>query len=257
MSSMVNPVEREGLPENGFALMFNPGERPDVDRIAQILREDELTSLAAQIGHRPSASQGWVEIIANGLTFDLCQLSPARPSHCHEALQEIGFSDGGADRTEGEYVSLVPSGHIAAGAGLPPVVRSMAALAANFAMQLPVRAIGWMPARTLIEPGYFSRAVLGWLAGGAFPALGLTALERGADGAASSRGLSFFTGREMQLEARADEAPADMLKLAVRVIDCLVSQGPLVEPREVTLGHQKLVVEPASHGNRVWVWRSG
>ncbi|MFD2136398.1 hypothetical protein ACFSLT_16960 [Novosphingobium resinovorum] len=106
----------------------------------------------------------------------------------------------------------------------------MMGLAANLALELPVRAVGWAPAQTWMEPRYFCRSVLNWLGGGAFPALGLTALLQAEDGSLASRGLAHFTGQEVQLEGRRGEAAADTVKLAVRVIDQLVRRGASWNP---------------------------
>lgn len=47
---------------------------------------------------------------------------------------------------------------------------------------------------------YFSRAVGGWQAGGAFPAPGLIGIERTYDGGAESDGLFYFVGQELRIE---------------------------------------------------------
>ena len=48
-----------------------------------------------------------------------------------------------------------------------------------------------------MAPAYFMSAVRAWLVGGAFPALGLTALREEQDGALHSEGLALFTGYEV------------------------------------------------------------
>ncbi|WP_260923592.1 hypothetical protein [Novosphingobium sp. 9] len=69
-------------------------------------------------------------------------------------------------------------------------------------MRLPVVAVGWGPAETLMDPSYFARIVMNWLGGGAFPVLGLTAIAVASDGSVASRGLAHFTGQELQLQGR-------------------------------------------------------
>ena len=238
----------------GLSLLFRRGERPTVGAIAQLVDAARETGLLARVSHRPEDAAGWLELLASGLTFDLRGLTPAHAGEDIEVEQAFGF-EGDYAIAGCETVDLVPSGHIVAGAGLEPVLRVMTGLAANLALHLPVRGVYWRSAHTLMEPRYFSRLMLNWLGGGAFPALGLTALVLGADGSVASRGLAHFTGQEMQLEGRAGETPADTIKLAVRVIDHLVRHGRISEPSRIGTGPDALVAEPSRVGRLVLVWR--
>lgn len=246
-------------PGAGLALLFHAGERPDADAIAQALEAGQAAGPAARVSHRPQDDAGWLELLASGLTFDLRGLAPAA-AVAMAALPEgphrrFGFAAGSAPAAAHEAIELVPANHILAGAGLQPVVRTLVGLAANLVLHLPVIAVHWQPADTLIEPRYFARLVLGWLGGGAFPALGLTALEPASDGSIATRGLAHFTGQEMQLEGRVGESPADTAKLAIRVIDHLVSQGRLAAPQRIGTGPDALLAEPSQVGRLVLVWR--
>lgn len=235
-------------------LLFREGARPAADDIARLLDAAD-SGMSARISHRPEPSAGWLELLARGLTFDLRGLSPAMPVPHEPARHAYGFGAVSADGPL-EAVALVASGHIAAGAALGPVLRTMFKLAANLAIRLPVEAVLWRPAGTVMEPSYFSRAVLNWLAGGAFPALGLTALMPASDGSVASSGLSHFIGQEMQLEGLPGEAQAESVKLAIRLVDYLVRHGPLTEPHTITQDPGVLLAEPSSVGKRVWVWRA-
>lgn len=210
----------------------------------------EMASVAARISHRPEDGS-WLEILANGLIFDLRGLAPAAPAEGCALNHSYGFTEDMPDRGL-EAIEIVPGPHIAAGGQLPPVVRTLAGLVANLALNLPVAAVAWHGAETCIEPRFFSRTVLNWLAGGAFPALGLTALVPASDGSVASKGLAAFTRQEFQLAGAPGESPADALKLAVRVADYLVRSGRLTEPCEIT---GSLSAEPSQFGNLVWVWR--
>ncbi|MFD2579415.1 hypothetical protein ACFSTD_14295 [Novosphingobium colocasiae] len=112
-------------------------------------------------------SEGWAEILVSGLAFDLSGLQPAPAAPARPFDHAYGFA---ADVPDGlrEAVLLVPSGHISAGAALAPVVRAMVGLAANLVLNLPVVAVQWHPARTVIEPRTFVRIIMNWLSGGAF-----------------------------------------------------------------------------------------
>jgi hypothetical protein len=137
-----------------------------------------------------------------------------------------------------------------------PIIRVMCGLGARLSSLGGVKAICWQPAQSWMEPGYFTRVVTGWLGGGAFPALGLTALARTPEGALESRGLTFFTGQEVRVEALHGEPAAMTAKLAVRMIDMLVRQGRVREALDL-MGPdgQPLRVEPSPGGEIVLVRR--
>lgn len=245
----------DSMSPGGFSFLFPPGERPNGADIAAFLAAPDL-SIAAQISHSPASAEGWVEILANGLTFDLRGLAPASPAGIASARHVYGFEQGKPD-SELEPIELIPSRHIAAGARLEPVVRALVALAANMALRLHPKAVVWQPGQTLMEPRYFSRVAFNWLSGGSFPALGLTALVFAEDGSIVTRGLAHFIGREMELEGRQGEPQADSVKLAIRLVDQLVRHGPVREAFTISLGTEKLLAEPSRAGRRIWIGREG
>jgi len=239
----------------GLSLLFQAGTRPGAQDVARLIESSHAAGLLARVSHMPEPEEGWLELLASGLTFDMRGLAPARPAPVTAPGYTFGFED--KDGTDGvfEAVELLPSGHIAAGGRLQPVLRTMMGLAADLALNLPVAGVAWGPAQTLMEPRYFSRMVLSWLSGGAFPALGLTALVCGADGSIVSQGLAHFTGQEMQIEGREGESPADTVKLAIRVVDHLVRQGRIADPLRIGTGPGALLLEPSQVGKLVLVWR--
>ncbi|MEE4451136.1 hypothetical protein [Novosphingobium resinovorum] len=253
-----DPAEGAWAGSAGLTLIFAPGTRPDADGVARLIAASREAGLAASVSHRPVGEATWLELLASGLTFDLVGLAPGKGAPIPEPVQRFGL-DEGDDPGAGEAIALVPSGHILGGAGMQPVMRIMLGLAANLVLGLkaetPVRAVAWGPARTLMEPRYFCRMVLAWLGGGAFPALGLTALLAAPDGSVASRGLAHFTGQEIQLEAREGESAADTVKLAVRVIDHLVRRGRLTAPLRIEAAPQALLAEPSQVGKLVLIWR--
>ena len=260
--AMATVAEKQDLPRRiqngdnrhaGFLLLFPAGLRPGGEDIARLFDAPE-SSISARVSHRPDPAAGWLEVLSSGLTFDLKGLSPAEPVPMDAPPYAYGFERG---RPGGalEAIALVPSGHVAAGAVLEPVLRTMVGLAANLALNLPVVAVAWQPAQTIMDPAYFSRIAFNWLSGGAFPALGLTALIPAADGSIASLGLSHFIGQEMQLEAEAGEPQAESVKLAVRLVDYLARHGPLTAPVTIEQVGGTLLAEPSRAGKRVWVWR--
>jgi hypothetical protein len=107
-----------------------------------------------------------------------------------------------------------------------------------------------------MDPSYFARAMLGWLSGGAFPALGLTSIERTADGGVRSEGLSFFIGQEVLMDGRSGETPVDTMRIASRVIDHLVRKHGIVSLQELQgPSGERLFAEPDLNGQVVRVWR--
>lgn len=209
----------------------------------------------ARVSFRPDDSEGMVELLASGLTFDLTGLSPAAASSTPEIRHRFGMNEQ-AESQLAEAISLNPGQHISGGIAMMPVVRAMAGLAASLSLSLPVQAVCWHPAQSIMEPGYFARIVLNWLSGGAFPALGLTGVEQTGDGHVVSNGLAFFVGQEVQLEPLPGESPAETVKLAVRLIDFMSRHGPLRSPQEIEgPTGEKLLAEPSQYGNLVWIWR--
>lgn len=237
----------------GISLLFAAGSRLSAVDLARLLDTAEA-GVSARISHRPDSAEGWLEILIAGLTFELRGLSPAEPAPWEGTAHIYGFDSAPPDGAL-EAVELVPASHIASGARLFPVMRAMLKFAADLALQFPMAAVVWQPAGTMMEPRYFSRVVLNWLAGGAFPSLGLTALIPARDGSVSSDGLSHFIGQEMQLEGGENEPPAEAVKLAVRLVDHLVSQGPIAAPQVIEQENAAVLAEPSAAGRRVWISR--
>lgn len=240
---------------SGLSLLFAPGERPALVTIERAIADPGLTTPAARISHRPPDDEGWAELLVSGLTFEVHGLSPAAGAPTVAAAHRFGFQQ--VPDPALEAVTLHAGAHIAAGEAMLPVVRAMVGLAANLTLLLPVRAVCWRPAESWMEPRYFARIVIGWLGGGPFPALGLTALTPQPDGEVRSAGLAFFIGQELRVEPRAGEAPADTVKLAMRVIDNLTRSGRVERRTEFDAPSGELVVaDPSPDGRRVTIWRT-
>jgi hypothetical protein len=172
----------------------------------------------------PDPDQYWVELLANGLTFDLAGLAPGNPS--------IGMDKGhmfdlpeGFDPAGCEGITLSPGPHLISGGPMIPVLRCLAWLAAELAGLEHLQAIAWRPARTVCGPSYFHDAVMRWIGGGAFPALGLTALVPQEDGSLLSEGLALFTGQELLVEAHQAVDQQQAAKVALRLLHWLVENG--------------------------------
>lgn len=239
-----------------LSLLYAAGHRPCAGDVERLLQEPARPGTqGARISHRPPNGEGWLELLASGLTFDMVGLDPAAPARV--PLHDHFFGLPEAIATDDlQPVSLLPGEHISSGAAMIPVVRIMAGLAVRLAAVPGVKAVCWTPSASWMDPGYFGRIVSGWLNGGAFPALGLTALERTADGGVESVGLDFFIGQELRVEARPGEDPPATIKLAVRMIDHMVRHGA-ISAQEALKGPdgEAMLAEPTPDRRMVRLWR--
>lgn len=239
------------------SLVFAPGRRPTVADVRAAARLDggyaislDPTEDDPAAGNDPEALR-WVELLANGLTFDLEGLRPGQP----EPTPPLGHIYGlPADFSPGmlETLTLRPGPHLRAGGTMLPVVRGMAWLTARLAQMPFVQAVAWHSARTWCSPRHFSESVIRWAEGGPFPGLGLTALAPTPEGGLQSEGLSLFTGQELRLDPRLVTDRAAGARLALRILHWLVENGRLEQM--VTLagpGGEPLVLDPSTSGRFV------
>lgn len=246
-----------------LSLLFAPGGRPSADDVERALAgsvadlPDSAGPAIARITNGRGGGDGWLELLASGLTFDLTGLAPALSAAVPGAAHFYGLAteDAGQPR---EAIAIAPGPHLEGGGAMLPVVRTMAAVASALAARLGALTVCWAPARSWMDPNYFARIVDGWLTGGAFPALGLTAIERRHDGGVESDGLAYFVGQELRVDPRRGESAADTVKLAVRAIDHLVRHGRVERRERLTgPGGEALVAEPTADGRYVRLWREG
>jgi hypothetical protein len=238
-----------------MSILFASGSRPAPRDIVRLLTASIDTAVPASISHHPGDEHGWLELLASGLTFELAGLAPG-PSSVVPLVGQVYGLPSDVERFGFEAISLSPGPHIAAGAALMPIMRILTAVAANLALQLPVTAVCWNPAQTWMEPKYFGRVAVNWLAGGAFPVLGFTRVGTRADGSVESAGLAHFTGQEARIAGRSGEAEPDTMRLATRVIADLLERGPLRTAQAlVGPAGEALLAEPSPDGTMVLVSR--
>ena len=184
---------------------------------------------AFSISHIPDQSNDWIELLFDGLTFDLSGFDgPKKPL----SLPANQFDIDASELTDCFDLRLAAGPHIKAAANMPAVVRAMMQLLSSLSEMNGVFAVGWEPANSLMSANYFRRVIKSWVNGGPFPALGLAALQQSSDGELESQGLSYFIGQEIRLQIDEDDR-ASAAKLAVRVIDFLVEAGRLFEERTI------------------------
>ncbi len=240
----------------GLVLMFEHGRRPDRAAIVEALEcfprasisfdpanADTSHHVAAELS-QASRDTDWLELLLDGLTFDLRGLAPGPAMVAPEVAYR--FSCDVDCLADAEAVSLRPGPHIAAGAHSLPVVRTLLALGGELAARLPdVRVVCWPPARTAIAPKFFTGTVEAWIAGGAFPALGMLGVYAGPDGHLRTEGLAFFIGCELALAPSLSQDRAAGTRLVVRIVQELVGYELPVEPlRFVIEGGAELEMVP-------------
>lgn len=231
------------------ALAFAPGKRPDVEAILALSGQDGLLTPFA-VTHAQIEGGPWLELLAGGLAFDCRGLAPGSASFPPGDAALLGL----AKVPEGEAITLEPAPHLAEGAGLLPVVRAITGLAAQLSDLSGVTGVYWRPAKCWMAPKYFAGVIREWLKGGPFPGLGLTSLRFGEGGTMATVGLDFLIGQELHFASNRRLAPAAIARIAVRLVNDLVSSGPLQRPAELRGPEGELIeVVPSREGGHLRV----
>ena len=234
-------------------LLFGRGHRPDIAVLREVAAAtDRLEVTSVLDGDGPAG----VELLRDGMTFDLLGAAPGAAEAVTALPHRIGVARDFEER-ETEPLSLQPGPHLAAGGRSVPVVRPMMGLAAMLVPHLEgLAALAWRPAGTLIGPDFFVSSMTAWLAGGAFPALGLTAFTPEPDGGLRSEGLTFFTGQELQIEPALAADRAAGARLGIRLVHQLTGQGRISAVEAITgPDGERLTLEPTNDGRVVRVRR--
>ena len=244
----------DGVPAPAASLLFAAGERPDTAGVAALSRAGSAFS----ISHEPSG-QGegprWLELLANGLTFDLVGLAGGDPAPLPASGHLAGLP-AGLDGAGLRAITLRPGHHLAAGGRMPPVLKALASLAAQLTALPGVQAVAWHPARCWSQPERFRETVNAWLAGGVFPAFCLAALATAPDGGMHSEGMAQFIGQELRMEPELVGDRAEAAKLAVRLLHWLYEHGPIeVAERIPTPNGDSVRLEPSANRRFVRAWR--
>ncbi|MFL0356757.1 hypothetical protein ACI5KX_09770 [Erythrobacter sp. GH1-10] len=260
----------------GLQLLFASGKRPSRLAIKEFaearctvsISHDPLDTsphLVANEGERVGTApvaepdideRQWLELLRDGLTFDLMGLAPGEA--CERADIQHSFDFGqspGALRLEA--LRLVPGKHLSGGGNSIPVVRTMLAIACDMVQHFDdLEAVVWKPIASVMSRRYFESIVSAWLEGGPFPAMGLTTIHETGDGALQSVGLEFWIGQELRIEPHLLGDKAEAAQLASRLINRLVIDGPLDRSERVTAPDlSKLVLQPSQNGRFIRVFR--
>lgn len=207
-------------------LLFQRGMRPRLCAIETLASTGGFSLVESTRRATDPEGLQCIEVLRNGLTFDLAGLSPGRPArypsvpHRHDLLPDLDIA-----RLEG--MILLPGPHLAGGQRMAPSIRVAAALLMELARCPGLVAVSWLPSGAFVSPRYFSQSVTDWIGGGLFPALSLVSLVRQPDGSIVSQGLQFITGRDFRLEFTAktnERTERQDMKYAAWLADWLVPQ---------------------------------
>ena len=242
------------------SLIFPAGSRPGRQAVRDLAARDRQFAISLEPGETPDPPEegalNWVELVANGLTFDLAGLNPGPGAVLPDATHMFGLSRDLATE-ELESISLMPGPHLAGGRMMLPVLRSHALLAARLAVLPGIVAVAWHSARSWSSPEHFHTHVMRWIEGGAFPGFGLAALVPTPDGGIATEGLSLFTGQDLVLGPElAEDRPAGA-RIALRLMHWLVENGPLAEGETLTgPSGEHLRLEPSQNRRSIKVWKT-
>lgn len=245
-----------------LSLLFETAGRPDVSAIRDLSQMDGGFS----ISHDPGFAGGgddtgeegrWLELLMNGLTFDLMGVGPGSAQTLTPYSRTYDIPTALVPETL-EAVALVSGPHLVGGETMLPVVRSHVGLGAKLCSLPGLRAVGWQSARCLCSPAFFAENISRWLEGGLFPALGLTSLASAPDGGMQSEGLAFFINQELRIEPELMTDQTDAVRLAVKLIHQLIEQGGIDhEERAIGLDGEKLQLKLSENRRFVRVSSAG
>jgi hypothetical protein len=203
----------------------------------------------------PLATQ-WVELLRDGLTFDLQGLAPG-PACEVPAVQHLFDWPTGPDFHQYEAMGVMIGPHLEGAQRSVPVLRSMIALARDLVLFFEeIAAVIWQPSASLIGRRFFESTATAWIDGGPFPALGLTAFKLHEDGALQSVGLGVWTNQEIRIEPPLAQDKVAATRLGVRIINHLVLLGGLArEERIIAPDGTPLLLRPDPDGTIIRVQR--
>ncbi len=251
-------------PHAQLHLLFARGKRPDRHALGAFVTRYRTVS----ISHDPfsegvadaealwPAQQHWIELLSEGLTFDLTGLAPGPASPFPELTQRFDLP---ALPTESDYeaVTLRPGPHLAAGGNAMPLMRTLLGLGCELVRHFEdLVAVGWGPAKSAIGRRFFESTAAAWLDGGPFPALGLTGFVETPDMSLESIGLEFWIGQELRIEPPLSLDRVAATRLGIRLVNHLVIVGGLTEDdRIIAPDGTPLVLRPSRDRSIISVWR--
>mgnify|MGYP001815072353 CR=1 FL=1 len=198
----------------------------------------------------------WLELLRDGLMFDLRGLSAGKPVAFPAVQHKFDLKELPGP-TFFEALQLSPGPHLAGGERTMPVVKGLIALARDLVHHFDeIEAIVWPPSSSAIGPRFFESVCTSWIDGGPFPALGLTAFHETIDGALQSTGLGFWIDQELRIESPLSIDKISATRLGVRLVNQLVLVGGIEgSERIVAPDGNILVMRTSRNGKYIRVWR--
>ena len=258
--SAVLPWASEVREVSAASLLFAPGDRSGADQVRALAAAEpsllvSFDPAASAAARTSTAAERWLEVLANGLPFDLRGLAPGASQPVPPSTHRYGLPTQLGGRVL-EAISLRPGPQFSAPRPRLSVMRRMAWLTAVLAGLPGVLAVGWHSARSLSAPEYFRGSVLRWIKGGAFPGLGLTSLAPTPWGGLQSEGLALFTGQELRLAPELARDRPSGARLALRLLHWLVEHGRIDAPVGLSgPSGEPLLLEPSADRRFVGVSR--
>ena len=260
------------MKEAGVYLLFAPGKRPD----RHAFHKFAAARSDVAISHDPSEAQksegnspdmlskpatealaenGWLELLSDGLTFDLRGLSPGHGVSIPEIRHYFDFPED-AEIGAADALVLVPGPHLEGSQNVLPVMRGLMALVCKLLQNFEaIRGVVWPPSFAAIGRRYLESTVSAWLDGGPFPALGLTAFTETTDGAVQSVGLSHLIDCELRIEPPLSHDKIAATRLGVRLVNQLIlMRGIEGEEQVVAPDGSKLTLRQSDNRRFIRVW---
>ncbi|TAD76588.1 MAG: hypothetical protein EAY70_09345 [Sphingomonadales bacterium] len=245
-------------------LLFAKGKRPDRHAIrvlagrlpTLIVSHDPLADDAPHAEALWPGQLHWLELLRDGLTFDLSGLEPGPAGDFPQLVHRFDLPTMPAD-SEFEPMSLRLGPHLEAGGNSMSLMRGLMAVACDMVRQFEdLAAVVWGPAQTAIGRRFFESTTSAWLDGGPFPSLGLTAFVETPDGALESVGLGFWIGQELRIEPPLSSDRVAATRLGIRLVNHLVMAGEITEDhRIIAADGTRLVLKPSCGSTIISVLR--
>ena len=261
----------------GLYLLFARGKRPDRAALKAFVAgqraisishdpfDEKPVHLVATDGEQVSTERApvaapsdklWLELLRDGLAFDLCGLAPGEGQEFPEVRHRFDLEKLPSSSSF-EAMHLVPGHHLAGGERSMPVVKGLVGLARDLVHHFEeLVAIVWPPSASAIGQRFFESVATAWIDGGPFPALGLTAFRETIDGALQSEGLAFWIDQELRIEPPLCEDKVAATRMGVRLVNQLVLVGGIEgSERIVAPDGSRLVLRSSRNGRFIRVWR--
>jgi len=166
------------------------------------------------------------EIIADGLSyivqlFDIDETNGILESSCSTTL----FSANPKEESISLGISL--GEHIEDGKHLPTINRALLNLAKCLGEELGATYIAWIPAEHSIDFEHFREAVADYLAGGPTPVLVQIAIISNENEILRTRGLTYFSAQEIELEFPTNMSDGEAIKRLVRICHDISVNGKI------------------------------